>query len=125
MGNEEWGIEGNEKGARIAAIMQAVAKHPDPTRLATAAISGGWGKGISTVMDVMGYNYITGKSTDNQHAQFPNQPGVGTEATTPREPVLFPKPTVCLQSPGVQFPGFHQSRQENTNGHRTISSGDV
>ena len=82
VGNEEWNIEGNEKGARIAATMQAVAKHLDPTRPVTVAISGGWGKGISTVVDVMGYNYITGKSTDNQHAQFPNQPGVGTEETT-------------------------------------------
>jgi beta-galactosidase len=82
VGNEEWNIEGNEKGARIASTMQAVAKHLDPTRLSTTAISGGWGGGISTVINVMGYNYITGKSTDNQHAQFPNQPGIGTEETT-------------------------------------------
>jgi len=82
VGNEEWGIEGNEKGARIASTMQAVAKHLDPTRLVTVAISGGWGGGISSVIDVMGYNYITTKSTDNQHAQFPNQPGIGTEETT-------------------------------------------
>jgi beta-galactosidase len=82
VGNEEWNIEGNEKGARIASTMQAVAKHLDPTRLVTVAISGGWGGGISTVVDVMGYNYITTKSTDNQHAQFPNQSGIGTEETT-------------------------------------------
>ena len=82
VGNEEWRIEGNITGARIASTMQSVAKHLDPTRRVTVAISGGWGWGISTVVDVMGYNYITGKSTDNQHAQFPNQPGVGTEETT-------------------------------------------
>jgi beta-galactosidase len=82
LGNEEWAIEGDIKGARIAATMQAAAQRLDPTRRTTVAISGGWGKGISTVVDVMGYNYIQHGSTDSQHAQFPNQPGLGTEETT-------------------------------------------
>jgi beta-galactosidase len=82
LGNEEWAIEGNVKGARIAATMQAAAQRLDPTRRTTVAISGGWGKGISTVVDVMGYNYIQHGSTDAQHAQFPQQPGLGTEETT-------------------------------------------
>ena len=84
LGNEEWSIEGNEKGARIASTMQAFAKHLDPTRGTTVAISGGWGGGISTVIDIMGYNYIYTKDTDQQHAQFPNQPGMGTEESTAR-----------------------------------------
>jgi beta-galactosidase len=46
------------------------------------AISGGWGAGSSTTTDVMGYNYFTHGSTDEQHAKFPEQPGVGTEETT-------------------------------------------
>ena len=82
IGNEEWAIEGNETGARIAATMQDFVHRLDPTRPVTAAISGGWGYGISTVLDVMGYNYIAHGSTDEQHAKFPNQPGVGTEETT-------------------------------------------
>ncbi|HWA71829.1 MAG TPA: beta-galactosidase GalA [Polyangiaceae bacterium] len=82
LGNEEWAMEGTITGARIAATMQAAAQRLDPTRRTTVAISGGWGKGISTVVDVMGYNYIQHGSTDAQHAQFPNQPGVGTEETT-------------------------------------------
>ncbi|HEY8995398.1 MAG TPA: beta-galactosidase GalA, partial [Lacunisphaera sp.] len=82
VGNEEWGIEGNEKGARITASMQAFAKRLDPTRRTTVAISGGWGQGSSTTADVMGYNYFTHGSTDDQHAKFPHQPGVGTEETT-------------------------------------------
>ena len=64
--------------------MQAFAKHLDPTRGTTVAISGGWGGGISTVIDIMGYNYIYTKDTDQQHAQFPNQPGMGTEESTAR-----------------------------------------
>ncbi|MEN6308103.1 MAG: beta-galactosidase GalA [Anaerohalosphaeraceae bacterium] len=82
LGNEEWAIEGNITGARIASEMQAFTQRLDPTRRTTIAISGGWGYGISTVLDVMGYNYISHGSTDQQHAKFPNQPGVGTEETT-------------------------------------------
>ena len=81
LGNEEWAIEGNIKGARIAASMQAFAKRLDPSRRTTVANSGGWG-GISTVIDVVGYNYINQTNPDKQHAEFPNQPGVGTEETT-------------------------------------------
>jgi beta-galactosidase len=82
VGNEEWAIEGNEKGARISASMQAFAKRLDPTRRTTVAISGGWGQGSSTTADVMAYNYFTHGSTDDQHAKFPDQPGFGSEETT-------------------------------------------
>ena len=82
LGNEEWAIEGNIKGARIAATMQTVAQRLDPTRRITAASSGGWGSGISTVIDMMGFNYIVQGNIEEQHAKFPNQPGMGTEETT-------------------------------------------
>lgn len=81
LGNEEWAIEGNIVGARIAASMQAFARRLDPSRLTTVAISGGWG-GISTTIDVAGFNYIKQGNTDKQHAEFPHQIGVGTEETT-------------------------------------------
>ncbi|HVU32746.1 MAG TPA: glycoside hydrolase family 2 TIM barrel-domain containing protein, partial [Opitutaceae bacterium] len=81
LGNEEWAIEGNIKGARIAADMQAFARRLDPSRETTVAISGGWG-GISTVIDVVGYNYIHQSNPDEQHAKFPHQSGVGTEEST-------------------------------------------
>ncbi len=79
IGNEEWGIEGNELGARIASTLQAFVKSIDTTRAVTAAISGGWQKGISNVIDVMGVNYIGQINTDKHHAEFPNQPMWGTE----------------------------------------------
>lgn len=79
LGNEEWGMEGTATGARIASTMQDYARRLDSTRLHTVAISGGWGKGISTVVDVMGYNYFSHGNTDQQHKDFPDQPGVGTE----------------------------------------------
>ena len=76
LGNEEWGIEGNVKGARIAATMQAFAQRLDPTRRTTVAISGGWG-GISTVIDVMGYNYINHGQHRPAARQVPQPAGHG------------------------------------------------
>lgn len=81
LGNEEWGIEGNIKGARITTTMQAFAKRLDPTRLMTVAISGGWG-GVSSVIEVAGVNYIKQAKVDDQHAKYPQQIIVGTEETT-------------------------------------------
>jgi beta-galactosidase len=82
LGNEEWAIENDERGARIAKTMQERAKRLDPTRLTTVASSGNWNAGVATVAEVMGYNYIKHGSTDEHHQKFPWQPGVGTEETT-------------------------------------------
>lgn len=79
IGNEEWGIESNITGARIAATMQAYAKSIDSTRAITAAISGGIGWGISTKIDLLGYNYVATKNTDEQHKKYPGQFSWGTE----------------------------------------------
>jgi beta-galactosidase len=82
LGNEEWGIEGNEKGERITATMQAIAAQLDPTRPATVASSGGWDYGSSLPIAVMGYNYIVHGNIDEHHRKLPWQAGVGTEETT-------------------------------------------
>lgn len=79
LGNEEWGIEGGDRGARITSTMQAFAKSLDPTRPTTIAISGGWGGGSSTTIDVMGFNYLTHGNVDEYHAKFPTKPSVATE----------------------------------------------
>ena len=44
LGNEEWSIEGADKGTRITQTMQTFAQQFDPTRRFTVAISGGWGR---------------------------------------------------------------------------------
>jgi beta-galactosidase len=80
LGNEEWAIEGNITGARIATAMQDYANRLDPTRLTTVALSG-WG-GISTVVKAAGVNYIKQSRGDTQHSDFPKQVIVGTEETT-------------------------------------------
>jgi len=82
IGNEEWAIEGNVKGERIAQTMQTFAQRLDSTRRITVASSGGWGEGVSKVIDVMGFNYLIHGNIDEHHAKFSSQPGWGTEETT-------------------------------------------
>jgi beta-galactosidase len=79
LGNEEWAIEGNAKGARIAKTMQDYAQRLDSSRAFTAACSGGWDNGIGTVTQVMGFNYIFHGDIDQHHETFPWQAGIGTE----------------------------------------------
>lgn len=84
IGNEEWGIEGNQLGAKIASSFQAFVKTIDSSRGITAAISGGWQKGISNVIDIMGVNYVGQINTDEHHRDFPAQPMWGTEEGSTR-----------------------------------------
>lgn len=84
IGNEEWAIEGNIRGARITVPMQDLVHRLDPTRRVTAAISGGWG-GISTQIEVAGVNYIKQADVDRQHREFPRQVILGTEETTTQQ----------------------------------------
>lgn len=81
VGNEEWAIEGKITGARLAATMQRAVNRLDPTRLASAAISGGWG-GISKTIAAPGVNYVKQGDPDKQHADYPWQVIIGTEETT-------------------------------------------
>lgn len=81
--NEEWAGERNSTGARLASVMQSYAQKIDPSRRVTYANSG-WGTGISTVQDVIGFNYIFNGDIDKQHAEFPHQPSIGTEETSSR-----------------------------------------
>jgi beta-galactosidase len=79
IGNEEWAIENTIIGSRIATTMQDYAQSIDSTRYITAAFSGGVGSGISNVMQVMGYNYVANKNTDEHHKDNPKQYSWGTE----------------------------------------------
>ena len=82
IGNEEWGIEGNIKGTRIASTMQRFAKQFDQTRPITVASSGGWGNGVSVPIELMGFNYLRHGNIDEYHKNFPTKPSWGTEEST-------------------------------------------
>lgn len=79
IGNEEWAIENNKTGERIALNLQEFVKSIDSTRPVTAGISGGFRSGISSVLEVMGYNYMGNGDIDAHAKAFPDQPGMGTE----------------------------------------------
>lgn len=76
--NEEQGDQGTERGARIARAMKRVAKRLDPSRVVTAAMDQQFGSGISTVIDVQGFNYRQEK-IDAWRATHPSMPVFGSE----------------------------------------------
>ncbi len=78
--NEE-NLQGTAAGASIIQVMQNLVHQMDPTRQCTAAMSGGWGSGFSTVLDVQGFNYNLG-GMDGFHSSYPNQPCIGTETAS-------------------------------------------
>ncbi|MCA1920473.1 MAG: DUF4982 domain-containing protein, partial [Flavobacterium piscis] len=79
VGNEEWNIEGGIVGERITNVMQEFAKSLDATRPVTVGISSGFKSGISSVVEIMGYNYMGNGDIDAHRNEFKNQPGIGTE----------------------------------------------
>ena len=79
VGNEEWGIEGKEVGARLTQLMQARVRELDPTRPATVAIAGNDKSGNATTTEVAGLNYRAQHDADAYHRARPETPIVMTE----------------------------------------------
>jgi beta-galactosidase len=81
LGNEE-AEQGSARGAKIVVTMKKLQRRLDPSRVSTAAMSGGWGGvGISNVLDVMGCNYSDGL-IDKYRKDYPKQPMIGTETAS-------------------------------------------
>ena len=89
LGNEEMSLQAltNETAQKdsveLLTPMKAMAHELDPTRLCTVAMNGGWGGGISTVVDVQGFNYHT-RNIDKFRKQFPDKLSIGTETASTR-----------------------------------------
>ena len=87
IGNEE-PIQGTPRGARVAETMKRLVRELDPTRPITEAMNYGWGQGLSSVVDVQGFNYAGGrgrdlaKVIDDFHREFPGKPTVGAETAS-------------------------------------------
>lgn len=79
-GNEEWGLENDIKGKRLAESMREYTHRLDPSRPVTIANAGGY-KLIEGV-EIQGYNYIVQNDVENRHRQHPEWTIVGTEETT-------------------------------------------
>ena len=79
-GNEEWGIEWDKKGERIAATMRDYCHLYDPSRPMTFATSGG--PTVEVPVDVAGYNYIMQNPIDEHRRKYPDRRCYGSEETT-------------------------------------------
>jgi beta-galactosidase len=122
LGNEER-EQGTERGARIVATMKRLARRLDPTRPVTVAMNGAWGKGVSGVVDVQGFNYAgrgggggpdTGKNMDDFHAKFPRQPTVGSETASvysTRGVYANDKERGYVSAYDVNYPGYTLSSE--------------
>lgn len=84
IGNEEFGIESNETGARIARTLKRIQKEYDPSRLCTAAADNGDAyEGVNSIVDIRGENYIERvKDYEKYHREHPDQPIWGTEESS-------------------------------------------
>ena len=78
--NEEWGLEWNEFGERLARSMQDYVHWLDPSRPVSAASSSG--PTILVPLDVAGYNYIMQNPVDEHRKNYPERCAVGTEETS-------------------------------------------
>ena len=79
VGNEEWGIEWNEKGEKIAAVMRDWCHLYDPSRKMSFATSGG--PTVEVPVDVAGYNYILQNPVEKHRRHSPQRRCYGSEET--------------------------------------------
>ena len=80
IGNEEWVIQNNNVGKRLALSMLRRKRELDPTRLATyAANNGNQYDGINSVMPIRGFNYMKISDIDKYRKDHPDQILIGTE----------------------------------------------
>ncbi len=79
--NEEYVVQGTERGVRMARTLHRLAHRLDPSREVTAAMNGQWGKGFTLAVEVQGFNYFIG-DIDAIHQQFPAKPLLGTEVAS-------------------------------------------
>ena len=80
VGNEEWGIEWNEKGEKIAAVMRDWCHLYDPSRKMSFATSGG--PTVEVPVDVAGYNYILQNPVEKHRKHYPQRRCYGSEETS-------------------------------------------
>ncbi len=81
--NEEWAVQGNDIGPRIAHSLAMLAHQLDPSRPVTAGMDSRYspGRGITLGVDIQGFNYQR-EDLDAFHHNFPTRPAMGTETAS-------------------------------------------
>ena len=119
-GNEEWGLENNIQGTRLAEAMREYTKLFDPTRPSTVANAGG--TELIKGLDVVGFNYIVQNDVDNRKKANPSWKIVGTEETTGCWKIVGTEETTGCGTRGWYFnspdyPGRMVSMNRDTTHH--------
>ncbi len=78
--NEE-GKQGKEEGRKMGLAMRKILLKFDKTRPITCAMNGGWGEGLTHVVDVQGFNYNI-LQYDPFRKKFPRMPMFGSETAS-------------------------------------------
>ena len=81
MCNEER-LQGTQEAADMYAPMIERVHQYDTTRPVTCAMNGGWGFGLSLVVDLQGCNYGSASDYDDFHKKFPLKPMLGSETAS-------------------------------------------
>ncbi|HET6170443.1 MAG TPA: beta-galactosidase GalA, partial [Terracidiphilus sp.] len=83
IGNEEFTLQNDmaEQGAKIAAAMVQRCHELDPTRVVSAAVNGNNKQGVSTPLDIIGFNYHL-EMPDEYHKQNPKRAIYGSETSS-------------------------------------------
>ncbi len=83
IGNEEGQLQNEmaEQGAKVGASMVRRCHELDPTRVVSAAVNGSNAKGVSTALDVIGFNYHL-EFPDGYHKQNPRKSIYGSETSS-------------------------------------------
>ena len=86
IGNEEPLQADAKAGVRIATSMQNLVHRLDPLRPVTYANNGSnsWGRAVSAMIDIMGFNYSNGDQPDRYHSSLQAKPCVGSEDAVTR-----------------------------------------
>jgi beta-galactosidase len=81
--NEEWAVQGNDRGTRIGQALARLAHRLDPSRPVTAAMDSAYaaGQGTTLAVEVQGFNYLR-EDQDAFHRTFPKRPCMGTEVAS-------------------------------------------
>ncbi len=117
VGNEEWGLEWNDKGRKIAESMREYCHRLDPTRPMSVATSSG--PNIIVPVDVAGYNYMMQNPIDQHRKDYPERLAVGSEETTGAgsRGVYFPDPS------GGRMPALNRIPDEKDGALNRIERG--
>jgi len=104
LGNEEGAIQGNDSGLRIGKTMLRTVKNLDSTRPVTMAMNGGYGKGMTDIVDIQGFNY--------RHSYVD-----GFRKDRPKMPILMSEDASTLCTRGIyqndETKGYVSSYDEN------------